>query len=180
MYVFSSFSVSPEIIVMVCWTYQSINVLCSREIYQISIFWGALKYIPIICHTDITDLKKPYRCINLLPWNFATCTLCQSLLSEVLVGLLTVQCINNGKSCKVSRGQSQNRSRWTVLYCTQKLPFGLMKNIFTYSDMWIPIICVVVVFLRIRWAKESEMTYTWSVESVSVASCRPGCCGGVY
>ena len=63
----------------------------------------ALKYTHIMGLTDTTDLKKRKEknpCLILFHWKFAT--LCQSVLSEFLLGV-TVQCIKTA-SCKFPEG----------------------------------------------------------------------------
>ena len=84
--------------------------------------------------TPTRNMPKP------VPLEFCNCTLCQTLLSWGSAWV-TVQCIKTAKSCKfLEWWQSQNRWRWNVLHWAQTLPFGLLKNSFSYIDMWSPIV----------------------------------------
>ena len=66
--------------------------------------------------------------------------------------LLIKHWIKTAKTCKFSE-KKREKSYWT-----EKLPFGLLENIFSCSDVWSVI--VFEYFEKVRWAKESEMTYT--------------------
>ena len=96
-------------------------LLCS---FKMSYFF-ALKYNPITGLTDISDLKRKG-----LPLKFCTCRLCQSLLSEVLLRLLFSSL--KRQNCKFP--DDGTKTGWKLLSGTQKLPFGLLENIFSYID----------------------------------------------
>ena len=83
--------------------------------------------------------------------------LCQSLLCEVLLGFL-FSALKRQKNLQISWGQSQNRWRWKVLYCTQKLSFGLLKKHFLLVR-WYVNSYLFGVFRKCQWAKESDMRY---------------------
>ena len=77
--------------------------------------------------------------------------LCQSLSSEVLLRLLMLSALKQQTVPNYPRAEP----------LTFKLPFGLLETFFSYSEMRIP--GFFLVFRKIRWAKDSGMTFTYFV-----------------
>ena len=72
-----------------------------------------------------------------VPLKFCHCTLCQSLLCEVLLGLL-FSALKRQSIAHFPRAEPKS-SEIKILYRTKKLLFGLLKNSFSYNDLSIPI-----------------------------------------
>ena len=88
------------------------------------VLW-ALKYTLIMGLTDIDWQKKRPKPV---PLKFCSCTLCESMLSEVLLGLL-FNALKRQKVANFPRAE-QKPLDLEFLYWTQRIPFSLVKKHF--------------------------------------------------
>ena len=112
--------------------------------FSVSWPWSILLCEPVLGLTDIIQLKKKKRCLNLFHWNFAAACFI-SLCCHVIWGSVwdTVQCIKMSETCNFPEGNGKSVDDRNILLFAKcisiwspNLLFGFPKYIFSESDAW--------------------------------------------